>query len=274
MVTSWLPSGSNIISIKKQVVVYGECLKFLKTVPNNSIDIFVTSPPYNIGVKYGKYNDRAPAAEYFSNLQKVFNNIKRALKDDGSVFINVGSTNRFPWQAYDIANSLRNLLVLQNRIIWIKSISINDVTYGHFKPINSDRFVNNTYEEIFHFTKDGNTKINRLSIGVPYMDRNNIKRKGNTSDVRCRGNCWFVPYETIQSKAQKGGHPATFPEKLVETCIKLAGYNDSTIVCDPFLGSGTSLIVAERLGVKGIGIEMDYKYYEFACNRLINMCMV
>jgi site-specific DNA-methyltransferase (adenine-specific) len=111
-------------------------------------------------------------------------------------------------------------------------------------------------------------KINRTAIGVPYVDKNNLKRKSDSLDLRCRGNCWHIPYETINSKRQKGNHPAVFPEKLVEFCIKLAGYNNDTIVCDPFLGSGTVLMVAQRFGLNGLGIEIDKNYFEHTCEQL------
>jgi site-specific DNA-methyltransferase (adenine-specific) len=100
------------------------------------------------------------------------------------------------------------------------------------------------------------------------MDKNNLKRKKNSIDLRCGGNCWFIPYETINRKSQKGKHPAVFPKLLVERCIKLAGYNNDTVVCDPFLGSGTTLVVAKRLGIKGVGIELDPEYFEYSCRRL------
>jgi site-specific DNA-methyltransferase (adenine-specific) len=119
-------------------------------------------------------------------------------------------------------------------------------------------------------SKYGSARLNRTAIGVPYMDKNNIARKSDSNDLRCRGNCWFIPYKTIRSKDQKGNHPAIFPDKLVEFCIKLAGYNGNTVVCDPFLGTGTTLKVAKRLGISGIGIEMDEKYYNYACRTIGN----
>jgi len=111
-------------------------------------------------------------------------------------------------------------------------------------------------------------KLDRLAIGVPYMDKRNIARKTDSHDLRCRGNCWYEPYKTIRSKSQKGYHPAIFPEKLVESCVKLAGYNNETVVCDPFLGSGTTLVVTEQLGIKGIGIELDEDYLNYAEKRI------
>jgi site-specific DNA-methyltransferase (adenine-specific) len=270
VVAGLLPNVTNPINIKfdNQIIIQNDCLKELKNMPNEIIDIFITSPPYNIGLKYNTYQDHKDENEYLEWLYEIFTQIKRVLRKDGSVFLNIGSTNINPWLSFDVANLLRELLVLQNRIVWVKSISIGERTFGHFKPINSGRFTNNTFEDIFHFTKNGDVKINRTAIGVKYMDKNNLKRNKNHNDLRCRGNTWFIPYETICTKSQKGNHPGIFPEKLVEWCIRLADYDQNTIVCDPFLGSGTTLVVTKKLGVKGIGIEIDKAYVEYAYRRL------
>ena len=90
------------------------------------------------------------------------------------------------------------------------------VSRGHFKPISSQRFLNDCHEYIFHFTKSGRVEIDRLALGVPYQDKSNIARWSHTSgrDRRCRGNTWFIPYETIQSRQKERPHPATFPVEL------------------------------------------------------------
>ena len=95
-------------------------------------------------------------------------------------------------------------------------------TFGHFKPINSPRFLNDCHEYVFHFTKSGRVELNRLALGVPYQDKSNIARWRHTQgdDLRCRGNTWFVPYETIQRREKERPHPATFPVQLAEWCIK------------------------------------------------------
>jgi site-specific DNA-methyltransferase (adenine-specific) len=148
MVTQWLPTQKNIITIEKQNIILCDCLTILKELPEKTIDLIVTSPPYNIGIKYGDYQDKKSFDKYLAWLHEIFSQIRRVLRDEGSVFLNIGSTNRNPWLAFDAANYLRHLFVLQNRIVWVKSISIGNITYGHFKPINSDRYVNHLYEEI------------------------------------------------------------------------------------------------------------------------------
>jgi site-specific DNA-methyltransferase (adenine-specific) len=205
--------------------------------------------------------------------------------------------------------TLRECFVLQNTIHWIKSIAIDTngktgarhphvnalsappgrnsnpraerrvtaedglKTFGHFKPINSPRFLNDCHEYVFHFTKAGRVELNRLALGVPYQDKSNITRWSHTrgKDVRCRGNTWFVPYETIQSREKERPHPATFPVQLAEWCIKLHGASRVRTMLDPFLGIGNSAVAAKRCGVRTfIGFEIDAAYLTEAKRRIVS----
>ena len=107
---------------------------------------------------------------------------------------------------------------------------------GHYKPINSERFVNDCHEFIFHFTPQGATSLDRLALGVPYQDQSNIGRWRAAADgVRCRGNTWFIPYETIQRRDRDRPHPATFPSRLPEQCLRLHGLSRIALAMDPYL---------------------------------------
>jgi len=172
---------------------------------------------------------------------------------------------------HEIVFQFRDLFVLQNSIHWIKSIAIDNRTFGHFKPVSSKRFLNDCHEYIFHFTINGKIDIDRLALGVPYQDKSNIARWSHTqgSDLRCRGNTWFIPYETIQSRRKERPHPATFPAQLAEWCIKLHGISRVRTMLDSFLGIGNSAVAAQRCGVKEfIGFEIDEDYLAEAKRRL------
>jgi len=172
---------------------------------------------------------------------------------------------------HEILFQLRDPFVLQNTIHWIKSVAIADRTFGHFKPISSKRFLNDCHEYIFHFTIDGKIEIDRLALGVPYQDKSNIARWSHTRgrDKRCRGNTWFIPYKTIQSREKERPHPATFPVQLAEWCIKLHGVSRVKTLLDPFLGIGNSAVAAKNCGVqKFIGFEIDQTYLAEAKRRL------
>jgi site-specific DNA-methyltransferase (adenine-specific) len=270
-------SSGNVVRLVRK-----DCLVGLREdVEENSLDAVVTSPPYNIGKTYGAHDDNLPRAAYLDWLGEIGRSVKRVLKEDGSFFLNVGNTPKDPWLAWDIASRIREVFVLQNVIHWVKSIAISkkevgnypnisgDIAVGHFKPIVSNRFLNDCHEYIFHFTKNGNVKLNKLSIGVPYQDKTNIGRwKSAKRDKRDRGNVWFIPYDTIQSRSDRP-HPATFPLKLPEACIKLHGSRRKNMtVADPFLGIGSSAVASMKLGTNFVGFEIDREYFDVACQRM------
>ena len=254
----------------------GDCVTGMAQLADACIDLTVTSPPYNLGIKYKKYSDRENRESYLSWCWKWAEEIRRVLKGDGSFFLNIGSAPSSPMLPHELVLQLRDVFVLQNVIHWIKSITIEDRdgdvrSYGHFKPISSPRFLNDCHEYVFHFTKSGRVEIDRLALGVPYQDKSNISRWSHTrgSDLRCRGNTWFIPYETIQSREKERPHPATFPVQLAEWCIKLHGVSRVRTMLDPFLGIGNSAVAAQRCGVKRfIGFEIDESYLKEAKRRV------
>jgi site-specific DNA-methyltransferase (adenine-specific) len=240
----------------------------------------VTSPPYNLGIRYRTYDDSLPRASYLQWTEIWVQAAAAALGANGSLFLNVGAKPADPWTAMDVAQTARQHLELQNTIHWIKSIAIEkdvagagadlnrDIAVGHYKPINSDRFVNDCHEFIFHFTPQGRTPLDRRAIGVAYQDKSNISRwRTGGGDRRCRGNTWFIPYETIQSRDKDRPHPATFPPRVPEYCFKLHGLTRLKLAMDPFLGLGSTAVAAAQLGLDFIGTEIDRHYLDEAIDR-------
>jgi site-specific DNA-methyltransferase (adenine-specific) len=230
---------------------------------DNSVDCIVTSPPYNLGIAYKHYNDHIARQEYLHWIADVSYEMYRVLSDSGSLFLNLGSKPTDPWVAYDVIDVFRRNFQLQNQFIWVKSIAIDSKgSYGHYKPLNSPRFVNDCFEFIFHLTKDGNVPIDRLSIGVPYSDKTNVKRwNGVKSDIRCRGNVWYINYPTTQKRKS---HPATFPPTLAKRCFMLHGVEQIKVSLDPFCGVGNSALAAKELGIDFVGFELDKTYCDEA----------
>ena len=250
----------------------GDCLKIIEEKINEKeVDIVITSPPYNLNKKYSLYNDKIAEDDYFEWIFNVSKSIDRVLKNDGSYFLNIGYQNLNPVVPFVISQRIMEIFKLQNTIIWAKSITVGNDSHGHFIPNNSSRYLNNIFEYVFHFTKDGNKTLDRNAIGVPYKDKRNIERFENNKekgDVRCAGNVWFIPHKTIKSKQEKHNHPTTFPEELVKKCILLHGFNSSTVVMDPFAGVGTTAKVCKQMNLNSIAIEIDQSYYEII-NKLI-----
>jgi site-specific DNA-methyltransferase (adenine-specific) len=253
-----------------------DCLSGMSNLPDRSVNLCVTSPPYNLGINYGKYDDSSNRDDYLTWTRSWAKEIYRVLTDNGSMFLNVGSSPSSPMLPHQILFELKDIFVLQNTIHWIKSITVETkegaiVSTGHFKPIRSNRFITDCHEFIFHLTKGGDTPIDRLGVGVPYADKSNIKRWGHTGgdDKRCRGNAWFIPYQTIQSRKGQRPHPATFPKELPKMCIQLHGWRSDLVMIDPFLGIGNSALAALDCEIREfIGFEIDSDYLKTAKNQL------
>jgi site-specific DNA-methyltransferase (adenine-specific) len=258
----------------------GDCIEVFNQLEAQSVDVIVTSPPYNLGIRYNRYQDTLSPSEYLEWTDAWVAAATRVLRPSGSLFLNVGARPSDPWTALDVAQAVRSRLRLQNIIHWIKSIAIDrdaagasaglsrDLAVGHYKPINSDRYLNDCHEFIFHFTPEGETTVDRLALGVPYQDQSNIARWRAAADgVRCRGNTWFIPYETIQRRDRDRPHPATFPARLPEQCLRLHGLSRIQTAMDPFTGLGSTAVACARLGVHFIGADIDEMYLKEAVQR-------
>jgi site-specific DNA-methyltransferase (adenine-specific) len=257
-----------------------DCIQLLERLTTGSVDVIVTSPPYNLGIQYASYQDALPRAEYLAWTRAWVTAATRVLASEGSFFLNVGARPSDPWTAFDVAQEVRGHLRLQNLIHWVKSIAIEkdsagagarldrDLAVGHYKPINSERFLNDCHEFLFHFTPTGATRLDRLALGVPYQDPSNIGRWRAAADgVRCRGNTWFIPYETIQHRDKDRPHPASFPSRLPEQCLRLHGLSRIGTVMDPFAGLGSTAVACMRLGLNFIGTDIDESYLKEAVER-------
>ena len=263
-----------MVRCEKNKIYVMDCLQGMREFfEDKEVDVVVTSPPYNLGIKYNKYDDTISRERYLGWMEEVAKECKRVLKDDGSFFLNIGYKSTDLWVAWEVAFRFRKHFALQNVIHWIKSIAIpkedagdypnitGDIAVGHYKPINSSRFLNKCHEYIFHFTKHRRVDLDKLAIGVPYQDKSNIGRwKKAVRDLRDRGDTWFIPYETIWSRKKQRPHPSAFPPKLPMMCIELHGLEKTKLVLDPFMGIGNTAIACLKLGVDYIGFEIDELY--------------
>jgi site-specific DNA-methyltransferase (adenine-specific) len=242
----------------------------MAALPDECVDVVVTSPPYNIGTNYGVHDDNMPLREYLEWTRNWLLQVKRILKPSGSFFLNVHGKPTDPLMADRVANEAYDHFDLQNRIAWVKSITIDGDTRGHVKPLNSPRFLNDAWETIYHFTADAHRPIDRLAVGVPYKDKSNLTRgkRGKHGDLRCGGNVWFLPYCTKQAKLP---HPAPFPVELPLRCIQLAGVPEdpaTMYVVDPFVGIGATGVACAQLGVNFLGFDVDREYLNVALTRM------
>ncbi len=262
----------------------GDCLALMPAMADESFDLVVTSPPYNLGIAYESYDDTAERPRFLEWCRRWAAEVRRVMAADASFFLNLGAAPRNPLLPHQLVLALTEgddpLFVLQNTFHWIKSITVETragetISAGHFKPINSRRFVNDCHEFVFHLTKSGAVALDRRAAGTTYADKSNITRWRHTggNDRRCRGNAWFIPYDTIRSRADQRPHPATFPVALASRCIVLHGRGAETRMLDPFVGIGSSAVAALKHEIACFtGIDIDPVYLETTRDRLDQEC--
>jgi site-specific DNA-methyltransferase (adenine-specific) len=193
-------------------------------------------------------------------LKEVWKEVNRVMNETGILFVNIGNSFDNQFKSFEVARDVIDCgFVLIQPVVWVK---------GHHSPVQGNKHLNHLYEYIFMFSKGENYDLNRLAIGVPYKDKSNIGRwKVATKDLRCRGDVWYINYETVQHHSEKM-HDAIFPKELPELCIKLGSSDPADIVLDPFLGSGTTMLAASELGRSSIGYEIEPAYEKIIRKKL------
>jgi site-specific DNA-methyltransferase (adenine-specific) len=107
-------------------LVHGDCVPVMAEMAPETIDVAVTSPPYNLGLTYRQYRDRRGEEEYLDWMVRVAEAVRRVLKPGGSFFLNISGSSSQPWLPFELIVRLRPVFVLQNHITWIKSIAAGD----------------------------------------------------------------------------------------------------------------------------------------------------
>jgi site-specific DNA-methyltransferase (adenine-specific) len=269
-------------------LITDDVLRALPRLPAESVDVCMTSPDYNLGVKYRASQKVKQLQDYLAWAASWGREVMRVLKPGGSFFLNISGSpapagrccrSRCSWPSANSRCSKTRSTGSKRSPSTRKVSTTLDLkpidprlSVGHFKPLSTDRYVNDQHEYVFHFSHAGKARLHRKNIGVPYMDKSNIKRWGHTdgADVRCRGNTWFVPYKTIQSRNKQRPHPATFPPELAELAFRIAGVGPESTVMDIFVGLGNSGIGASRIPAgKFIGIDVEPYYIEESTARII-----
>ena len=264
-------------------LIHNDCIEGMSEMSPGSVDLVVTSPPYNLGIKYDTYKDQSERSTFIGWCLEWAAELKRVMDDEASFFLNLGASPQNPLLPHQLLLALTDgndpLFILQNTFHWIKSISVETrageiITTGHFKPINSKRYVNDCHEYVFHLTKSGKVPLQRRAAGVPYADKSNIERWGHTGgeDKRCRGNNWFIPYDTISNRDKDRPHPASFPVGLAEQCIRIHGNPENTRLLDPFNGIGTTALAAYNMNLASYtGFDIDEGYLAVSRDRLADV---
>ncbi len=255
---------SDHFSEQEKVVLYpGNCLDLLSTIPDSSLQLVVTSPPYNLGKEY---ETRLHIDDYLTEQTNVIRESVRCLSENGSIcwqvgnYVDKGAIIPLDSVLYPIFTSLG--LRMRNRIIW------------HFEHgLHCSRRFSGRYETIIWFTKSDQYVFNLDPVRIPqkYPGKKYFKgpKAGQYSSNplgKNPGDLWIIP-NVKSNHVEKTEHPCQFPVELIERLV-LSLTDEGDWVFDPFLGTGTTIISAIRHNRRGVGAELFPKYISLAKERI------
>jgi DNA modification methylase len=235
-------------------IICEDCLEAMARIPNNTIHLAITSPPYNLGINYDVHNDSLAYKEYLEWMKKVWLETKRVLVPGGRFALNIAPTSIKDFRPihHDFSNQLRKIgLIMRTEIIWYKQTMGRRTAWGSWRSPANPHIVP-SWEYVLIFSKKSWT----LSSDSRETDI--------TADefMRFSDGFWYIPPES-----QRRGHPTPFPEELIYRLIKFYTYKDN-IVLDMFGGTGTVAVVALKTGRHFIHIDVSPKYCKIAEDRL------
>jgi adenine-specific DNA-methyltransferase len=255
---------ANRFNPSEQIVIHaGDCLDLLRTIPDGSIQLIVTSPPYNIGKQYEK---KRKLDMYLEQQEAVIKECVRTLSEQGSIcwqvgnYVNNGSIIPLDTVLYPIFSKLG--LTMRNRIIW------------HFEHgLHCSKRFSGRYETIIWFTKSKDYIFNLDPVRVRQKYPGKKYFKGpKAGQYSCNplgknpGDIWLIP-NVKNNHVEKTIHPCQFPVELIERLV-LSMSNEGDWVFDPFLGTGTTVIAAIRHKRRGAGAETVQEYVDIAHDRV------
>ncbi len=249
---------------KADAVIYkGDCLKLIEQIPDEYVQLVVTSPPYNLGKEYEKH---LILDEYVEQQKRVIKECVRVLNPKGSIcwqvgnYVNNGEIIPLDILLYPIFDEAG--LHLRNRIVW---------HFGH--GLHASKRFSGRYEVIMWFTKKNNYVFNLDGVRVPqkYPNKKHFKgpNRGQLSSNPLGKNptdIWEIP-NVKANHIEKTIHPCQFPVELIERLV-LSMTNEGDVVLDPFLGVGSAAIAALIHGRKAVGAEIMPEYIEIARERI------
>lgn len=239
----------------EQKIIQGDCIEELKKLPDESVDLIITSPPYWKGYEYEAYFNSY--AQYLEWTERWLKECKRVLKKSGTFYLNVINDSEITIRAFELMNIATRELMwkLHDTIIWYR--------YNQ-QPANTTRQLTNQCEYLFMFRhSSANIELDKKQLleKIPEMFK--------TKNV---GNVWELPFNSFRSDfgkketKSKWGHSG-FPVNLPRACIILSS-KEGDLVLDPFTGTGTTLVACQELNRNGIGIDHDSNACKIAQARI------
>jgi site-specific DNA-methyltransferase (adenine-specific) len=224
----------------------------MNELPDNSVHLMITSPPYNVGKEYDK---DLSLKEYLTLLKNVFQEVKRVLVTGGRVCINVANLGRKPYlplHSYVIQIMSELGFLMRGEIIWDKSSSAGSSTaWGSWKSAKNP-ILRDVHEYILIFSKDNYSRLNKKKDTI-----------SKTEFMEFTKSIWTFP----ATSAKRIGHPAPFPEELPRRLIELYSF-EGDIILDPFIGSGQTAIAALKSKRNYVGYDISKEYCDLSKQRI------
>ena len=239
--------------IKINTIYNQNCLDTLNMMYDSFLDLTITSPPYNVDLKYDVYADNVPYYEYLEELKSVFSEVYNKTKSGGRCIINIGDKNNGRVSLHsDIIQMMKNIGWLSFCcIIWNKNTTCNRAAWGSYLSPSCPSFPT-PFEYILGFSKD--------NLKLSYKGESDLLKEEFIS--------WTLPIWSFSGNSDRGiKHPAPFPIELPTRCIKLFSWKNA-IVYDPFMGSGTTAIACKNNNRNFIGSEISKEYYLSSLDRI------
>jgi site-specific DNA-methyltransferase (adenine-specific) len=232
----------------------GDVIELMRRIPDNSVHLAITSPPYNVGKEYDSHHDRMIYQEYLNWLEQVWIETKRVLVPGGRFALNIAPTgikDFVPIHHDFIAQQRRLGMKFRTEILWYKQTMLKRTAWGSFKSPSNPHIIP-SWEYILVFSKD----------------KNRLDGDQSAADISSQE---FIQYSDgfweIGPETKRNGHPAPFPEELIYRLIKFYSYKGNTVL-DMFGGTGTVALVANRTERHFIHIDISKTYNQVATNRL------
>jgi site-specific DNA-methyltransferase (adenine-specific) len=222
--------------------------------PDHSVHLMVTSPPYNVGKDY---DEDLSLEEYLGFLRRVWAECHRVLVPGGRACINIANLGRKPYiplHAFIVHDMLELGFLMRGEIIWDKGASASTSTAWGSWQSASNPTLRDVHEYILVFSK-GNFRRGKLDGRLATITKDQF--------LEYTRSVWAFPAES----ARKVGHPAPFPVELPNRLIQLYTFSDE-IVLDPFMGSGQTALAALKAGRRYVGYETNQEYLELARKRI------
>lgn len=237
--------------------IFNHTAEDMHELPDESVHLVVTSPPYNVGKEY---EDGVSPQQYYRLLENVWKELYRVLVPGGRVCINIANTGRKPYipiSSWVMRNMIRRGFLVRGEIIWNKSASVGTSTAWGSWCSPSNPTLRDVHEYILVFCKG--------DFRLPKPSQESVATIDKDQFLEYTKSMWSFPTES----AKRIGHPAPFPVELPARCIQLYSYSDS-VVLDPFMGSGTTAVAAQQAGRSWVGYETSQEYVDLALKRIEN----